>query len=291
MNQIVLMDFSWLYNKYYYVAKYSVSQQDNFDGNKEIGEVVFRMLSQFLNIVKNSYRGAHIFLALDSPTSTLKNSEVFEGYKQNRNKEEKKEVYKEINEIIRKINKSLGSKSFSFLKSRRHEADQIIAFMVKKYSKNNNIIIFSGDKDLIQLTSYPNTDISDKFEKGRFIIKTDEELFQKFKSSKGEDFTRISTNKRDILKYRSLKGDPSDNLTPVFPRVKDKDIISIIQEYWVDDQEENLSEERINDIIDDIRGDNASLADKLADNKDVWLRNYKIMDLLHIDNLEIKVLK
>lgn len=292
------MDFSWLYNKYYYVAKYSATQQGSFDAEKGIEKTVFRMLSQFFNIVRNSYE-AKIILALDSPTSTLKNKTIFEGYKQNRDKEEKREVYRDINKIIKNLNKffnikeksSLKNTTFSFIKAKTYEADQLIAQLVRKHSNNNEIIIFSGDKDLIQLTSYPNTYISDKFEKGNFIIKSDEELFSKFKNSKGEDFTRISTNKRDILKYRSLKGDPSDNLGPIFPRIKDKEIVQIIKEYWVDNQEEDLSEIRINDIINDMKHDNEPLANKLEANKDVWLRNYKIMDLLHVDSMKIKVLK
>lgn len=291
MKRIILMDFSWLYNKYYYVAKHAVSQQDNLDTNKDVSEVVLRMLKQFLSIVKNSYRGSKVILALDSPTSTLKNFSIFEGYKQNRNKEEKKEVYKDINSIIRGLNDFFNSLDFSFVRAKSYEADQVLAYIVKKYSVDNEIFIFSGDKDLIQLTSYPNTFISDKFEKGNFIIKTNTELFSKFKNSKGEDFTRISTNKRDILKYRSLKGDSSDNLSPVFPRIKDKEIIEIIQNYWVDNQEEGLSEERINDIIDDVKHDNKLLAEKLEDNKSTWIRNYKIMDLLHVDDIKIKVLR
>ena len=286
MKRIILIDFSWLYNKYYYVAKYSASQKESLDSEESLSEVVLRMLKQFLNLVKNSYKDYFVLLALDSPTSTLKNSSIFEGYKQNRNKEEKKEVYKEINNIIKGINKSFNK--FVFIRASSYEADQIIAFLVREHCDNGDIIIFSGDKDLIQLTSYPNTYISDKFEKGRFLVKADEELFEKFKNSKGEDFTRISTNKRDILKYRSLKGDTSDNLSPVFPRIKDKEIIDIIKNYWVDDQEEYLTIERIDDIIDDVRGDNKLLAEKLEANKEVWLRNYKIMDLLHVDNIKIR---
>ena len=158
--------------------------------------------------------------------------------------------------------------------------------MIKKYHDKYKTIIFSGDKDLIQLTAYENVFISDKFEKGSFIVKTDEELFQKFKNNKGEDFTRISTNKKDILKYRVLKGDTSDNLSPVFPRIKDKEIVNIVKDYWID--EEELTEERINDIIDDIKGDNPSLALKLEENKKIWLRNYKIMDLFCVDDIKVK---
>ena len=231
-------------------------------------------------------------MALDPATSTLKNKAIFEGYKQNRNKEAKKEVYKYLPNIVTKLSSILDSHVFYFIREKLYEADQLLAFIAKKYSNNYEIIIYSGDKDLLQLTSYPNTFVADKFEKGHFLIKTDEEIFQKFKNSKGEDFSRISTNKRDILKYRSLKGDPSDNLSSVFPRIKDKEIAEIIKNHWVDDQEEPLTEERIDKIIeDDLQYENPALAEKLRASKDVWLRNYKIMDLLHVDDMNIRRLK
>lgn len=257
-----------------------------------IEDILERMLLQFLTLVHRSYPSSKVLLALDPATSSLKNKAIFEGYKQNRNKEAKKEVYQYIVDIIKRLSIKLDSEVFSFVREKFYEADQLLAYIVKKFHKNHEIIIYSGDKDLLQLTSYPNTFIADKFEKGHFLIKTDEEIFQKFKNSKGEDFSRISTNKRDILKYRSLKGDPSDNLSSVFPRIKDKEIAEIIQSHWVDDQEEPLTEERIDKIIeDDLQFENPSLAEKLRNSKDVWLRNYKIMDLLHVDDMNIRRLK
>lgn len=288
MKKLILVDFSWLYNKYYYVATYKVGLNEEAENPEE---VLFTMLHQFLRLVEKTQAPCKIILAFDSQTSSLKNFQLFEGYKQNRNKEEKKSVYAPLKGVARKLHKILNPKVFYFMRKESYEADQLLAYMVKKYHKKYEIILYSGDKDLLQLTSYPNTFVSEKFEKGKFLIKTDKEIFEKFKDNKGVDFTRISTNKRDILKYRSLKGDPSDNLSPVFPRIKDKEIMSIIQEYWVDNQEENLSEERINDIIEDIRGDNELLANKLEGSKEIWLRNYKIMDLLHVDDINMKRLK
>ena len=286
MRILLLIDFSWLYNKYYYVATYSMQEKTEVFKKENLEGNVLSMLKQFLNLVKSSYNDAKILLALDSPTTTLNNFKLFEGYKQNRNKEVKKEVYAHLDDILVKLIKSLDSKSFSFIKAKGYEADQVLSYMIKKFHDKFQIILFSGDKDLIQLTAYSNVFISDKFEKGNFIIKTDEELFQKFKNSKGEDFTRISTNKKDILKYRVLKGDTSDNLSPVFPRIKDKEIVDIVKNYWID--EEDLTEERINDIIDDIKEDNEILAKKLEENKGIWLRNYKIMDLFHVEGIKVK---
>ena len=262
------------------------------EGPVDIRANLERMLLQFLTLVHRSYPSARVLMALDPATSTLKNRAIFEGYKQNRNKEAKKEVYFFIMDIIKILSTKLDSEVFSFIREKGYEADQLIAFIVKKHSSNCEIIIYSGDKDLLQLTSYPHTFIADKFEKGHFLIKTDDEIFQKFQNSKKEDFSRISKNKRDILKYRSLKGDPSDNLSSVFPRIKDKEIAEIIQNYWVDDQEEPLTEERIDKIIeDDMQYENPALAEKLKENKEVWLRNYKIMDLLHMDDITIRRLK
>lgn len=288
MRKLILIDFSWLYNKYYFVASYTSNSIVKSTFNNTLEDTLYKMLHEFLIRIV-SISTAKVILALDSPTSTLNNFKIFEGYKQNRDKELKKEVYSILDGILKKLIKNLNKKSFAFIKAKGYEADQILSCIVKKFCKENEIIIFSGDKDLIQLTSFPNTFISDKFEKGNFIIKTDEELFKKFKNSKDEDFTRISTNKRDILKYRSLKGDSSDNLSPVFPRIKDREIVEIIKNHWVDDQEEELTEERINKIIeDDLQHENPSLAEKLRQNKDIWLRNYKIMDLLHVEGIKVK---
>ena len=90
-------------------------------------------------------------MALDPATSTLKNKVIFEGYKQNRSKEAKKEVYKYINSIIKGLSSKLDLVVFSFIKEKSYEADQIIAFIVKKYCGSHEIIIYSGDKDLLQV--------------------------------------------------------------------------------------------------------------------------------------------
>ena len=288
MNELILVDFSWLYNRYYYVTSYNaeISNKTN-----EIKDRLQKALMEFLNVVHRAYPKSKVLLLLDPSTATLKNKLIFEGYKQNRDKEAKKEVYSYLRDVVKFLCSELSSKYFFFLKGKGYEADQLIAFLTKKYYEKNKIIIFSGDKDLLQLTSYSNTFIADKFEKGCFLVKTNQEIFGKFKNSKGEDFTRASTNVRDILKYRSLKGDPSDNLSPVFPRIKDKEIIEVIKNYWTDDQKEELTESRIEEILESMRECNATLASKLQESKGTWLRNYKIMDLLHVDDISIRRLR
>ena len=285
MKNIILVDFSWLYNKYYFVAK--VKPLQDRVTLESLSNEVHDMLYRFFSLVKENYTSCKVLLVLDSPLSSTKNFSLCKEYKQQRDKEGKTEVYKYFKDIVGRLSKELSS-DFLFVRAFGYEADQVIAFLAEKYQKERKVLIFSGDKDLLQLSYYENVDISDKYEKGRFLIKSDKEIFQKFKNSKGEDFTRVSTNKKDILKYRSLKGDQSDNLSPVFPRIKDKEIIDIIKNYWVDDQTEGLSEDRINDILEDLNGDNPILAQKLEQAKNIWLRNYEIMNLYGLTGLVVK---
>lgn len=283
MFDVILIDFSWLYNKYYYVAKSRPLKERCTP--EELATEVYNMLYNFLSLVEKSYSSSKVLLVLDSPLSTTDNLSLNVNYKQNRNKEEKKEVYKGFKEIVGKLSQRLSNK-FNFVRALGYEADQVIAFLSEKYQEQYKVLIFTGDKDLLQMSHYSNVEISDKYEKGMFLLKSDKEIFEKFKNNKGEDFTRISTNKKDILKYRVLKGDQSDNLKPVFPRIKDVEIVDIIKNYWID--EESLSMERISDIIDDIRGDNVKLAEKLQESAEVWLTNYKIMNLYNLEGLKVK---
>lgn len=281
MESLLIIDFSWLYNKYYYVAKYNTG----FTDCENLYADTARMLEQFLTLIEKCYPKVKVVLALDSPTSSLNNYKLYAGYKQNRDKESKKEVYKELNSVLLRLKKSLNSRTFVFIKAKNYEADQLIAYFVEKYHTKKKVLIFSGDKDLLQLTWYENVFISDKFKNGKFIVKNDEEIFDKFKNNKGESFTRISENKRDILKYRTLKGDTSDNLSSVFPRIKDKEIIEIIQNYWT--SEEPLTDAVIKEIIHGMKVQNPALAEKLEENKDIWLRNFKIMNLFDIEDLKV----
>ena len=285
MFELILIDFSWLYNRYYYVAKYQADLKGiPFEERTGwIKTTLLSMLTSFFKVVKEKCFTAKILLALDTPTSELVGSPSKEGYKQNRDKEEKHEVYENLNAVISALSED---GKLTFIRAWGYEADHVIAYLAEKYCDSKAILIYSGDKDLLQLTYHKRIKVSDKFEKGSFLVKTDCEIYNKFKNSKGEDFTRISEDKRDILKYRVLKGDPSDNLKPVFPRIKDKEIAEIIKNYWID--HEDFSSERAFKIIEDLKWDNPKLAEKLQESVDNWVRNYNLMNLHGIKDLQIK---
>lgn len=276
MNTVILIDFSWLYNKYYFVAK---QRQGN------TCTIIKDMLTQFLNRVYKSYK-ALTYVVLDPPTKNTINYSLNKAYKQQRDTSSKVEVYKHLPDVVKHLKLNL-SPSFKFIKARHYEADQLIAYLAEKYKDMHNVIIYSGDKDLLQLTYYDTVHVANQYKDGSFILLKDTEIYSKFSNAKKQDFTRISSNKKDILKYRVLKGDVSDNLPPLFPRIKDTEIQEIIKEYWV--TEDYLTSDTIESIVSNISKANPKLYNKLCNSKELWLTNYKMMNLfnLHVDTISI----
>lgn len=276
MNTVILIDFSWLYNKYYFVAKQR--QGDTCTITKD-------MLIQFLSRMYRSYK-ALTYVVLDPPTKNTINYSLNKAYKQQRDTSSKVEVYKHLPDVVKHLRLNLPT-SFKFIKARHYEADQLIAYLAEKYKDMHNIIIYSGDKDLLQLTYYNTVHVANKYKDGSFRLLKDKEIYSKFSNAKKQDFTRISSNKKDILKYRVLKGDVSDNLPPLFPKIKDTEIQEIIKEYWV--TEDYLTSNTIEGIVSNISKTNPKLYSKLCNSKELWLTNYKMMNLfnLHVDTISI----
>ena len=276
MNTVILIDFSWLYNKYYFVAK---QRQGN------TCTITKDMLTQFLNRVHKSYK-ALTYVVLDPPTKNTINYSLNKAYKQQRDTSSKVEIYNHLPDVVKHLRLNL-SPSFKFVKAKHYEADQLIAYLAEKYKDTHNVIVFSGDKDLLQLTYYNTVHVANQYKNGHFILLKDTEIYSKFSNAKKQDFTRISNNKKDILKYRVLKGDVSDNLPPIFPKIKDTEIQEIIKEYWV--TEDYLTSDIIEDIISSISKTNYKLYSKLCNSKELWLTNYKMMNLfnLHVDTISI----
>ena len=281
---LFLVDFSWLYNKYYYgVVVNSLKEPEPSINDKELAERISIYLNNHLSNISKLLGDTEVILVLDPKTSDLVNSKIYSGYKAQRDTEIKHEVYKFQPQVIKAL-----SKKYTALISDEYEADQVIAHLAIKYKSNyRGVIIYSGDKDLIQLTCYKSVKIADSYKNKELHILTDKEIFSKFKDYRYIPFDeRISSNKVDILKYRVLRGDVSDNIPPVVPRLKDADIKVIITECW---QENKFSEEYLNEVLDKLYYINGTLSDKLRNNKDNWIRNIKLMNLFSMGKKEINI--
>ena len=81
MFDLILVDFSWIYNKYYYVAKVRPLREDN-----NLTPQLYDMLYRFFTLVDKNYPSSKKFLVIDPPLSGTENIKIYSDYKQQRNK-------------------------------------------------------------------------------------------------------------------------------------------------------------------------------------------------------------
>lgn len=248
MKKLLLIDFNYLYNRYYYVAK--LKQDDT-------NTILFNMLVGFLSKVDE--KQFQVVLCVDGKYT--RNKDICTDYKNNRG--DKSSVYANFDNHLRGLAKL--NNRWIILRNEEAEADELIAYICKT-CPNRDILIYSGDKDLIQLTTYENVQISTEFKEGKFHLLTVDDIHKKFKGL--EDIDKL-------LVYRVLCGDPSDNLKPPIPRLqmtKKAVIINSIPKQVSFDR--HVWENLIENLEDKI------LAGKVKDNIDIIERNFKLMSLL-----------
>ena len=119
------------------------------------------------------------------------------------------------------------------------EADDVIASLVEKYSKDaNTIIVYSNDKDLLQLVKTGKVVVyKPKVATSPEKFYDDEAVVEQF---------GVSPEK--LACFRSFDGDASDNITGV-PRVPRKVIASLVNEFTsIDKIYENLPNKTLTDF-------------------------------------------
>jgi len=264
----LLVDTSWLFTKYFFVNR-DLQTKEGLKTGHFYGFLYFVEL-----LYRNIRRYKKIIFVLDRDKKLYDKINEYTGYKKGR--ESKKELYKNFDDFLALLSIFPNS---CIIRNVYAEADETIAYISLNYCNKNKVMIYSGDKDFIQLLGVSeNISLSNTYKNGVFVKMTDEEIWNKFKNSKKENFTRISENKKDILKYRVFKGDTSDNISGAIKGLKDSYIKNIIS-VW---EEDYLDQDVLANII--IKLDSKDLKFKLAENFDNVLLNYKLMDLTHLKN-------
>ncbi len=198
---------------------------------------------------------------------------IYPKYKANRQKKEQ-ELYDQLL-IVKDILKLFNIKIFE---KKGFEADDIIGFITNQTKQTNlKTYIVTGDLDLLQLVS--QNILVYKLRKGLsdveiYNIKEIEEKFEGLKPNQ-------------IIDFKALKGDPSDNI-PGVPGIGEKTAIKLIKEFnsienlykKLEDKPENLINKNISKRIINL----------LLNNKDLAFLSKKLIQIntkLNIDfNLE-----
>lgn len=247
-NFILVIDaYGLIYRTYY--AFYNNPLMTNEGKNISCVYGFFNTLQQLLE----KFQPDTVIAALDSIGPTFRH-EQYPDYKANRDK-----TPEDLHEQIPIIEDILEAMQVQTLRCNGFEADDIIATITKENnSAENEIYIFSNDKDLLQLV---DTSI--------FIIKSDNK--NKLKVCGIEDVeTEWGVSSEQILDLLSLTGDSADNIKGV-AGIGIKTAQKILTNY-----------KSVSDLIENIDSDKVltpRLKQKLLDGKENFLQAKSLIKL------------
>lgn len=180
----------------------------------ELVNAVYGFLLFFLKAIKE-FSPTYIVAAFDYPAPTFR-KEKYELYKANREKASD-ELYLQIP----KIKKILEEFEVKVLEKKGFEADDIIGTVSKKSSEEGiDTVILTGDLDALQLVNdKTKVYILRRGIKDAVLYDT-KEVVQKYQG--------LMPNQ--LVDFKSLRGDPSDNIPGVFG-VGEKTAIGIIKKF------------------------------------------------------------
>ena len=225
---------SLLYRAYFATASPGVEIMSTKDGIHT--NALFAFANMMSKILSNMNKDESIFVAFDAEKKNFRHEQL-ETYKANR-KPAPPELVEQF-PLVRDFLKALNIFEFE---EPGYEADDIAGTVAKLAGKEGyEVIIYTSDKDYLQLVD--NNITVNLIKKGLkdINIMTPETVKEEF------GFTPIQ-----IIDYKGLRGDPSDNL-PGIPGVGDKTAVKLIQEYGSLEKIIEASEEMTSKVGESIR--------------------------------------
>ena len=175
---------------------------------------IYGFFNTILKLI-NSIEPTHIGVAFDTKGPTFRN-ELYSEYKANRS-----EAPDELKLQLDLITKKLPNTNIESFSEDLYEADGILVTISNKLSSDNSndIYIFSGDSDMHQLVK-----------KNVFILTTSRSGEIKIFDNDEIKNTYLGLSPDQIIDFKSLTGDSSDNI-PGIPGVGKKTAIKLLNEY------------------------------------------------------------
>ena len=210
-KKIILVDGNNIINRAFYAVPLLSNNMGEFT-NAVYG---------FLNIILKLYQDekpSHSIIAFDTPKLTFRH-EVFDEYKTNR-----KESPNELKSQFITLKNLLKAMQICFCEKEGFEADDLLGTLAIKFlDLDFDVIIFSGDTDLLQ--------IADKKIK---IYVPKNKKNQKQTLTEIYDYDSVvekyGITPREFIDFKALKGDKSDNV-PGICGIGEKNALKIIKEY------------------------------------------------------------
>lgn len=244
---IVLIDGNSTLYRCYFAIK-GLTTKEGFPTNAIFGFV------QTVNKIEREFKPDFISVAFDVAKKTFRN-EIFKDYKAKR-----PPMPEDLLVQIPKVKEFLRLKGITIWEYENYEADDLIATVATEYSKKDEVLIVTTDKDLFQIIN-ENIKI---YQAGKDKIFDARETEEKF-----------GVLPEQIVDYLSLLGDTSDNV-PGVKGIGEKTAAKLIKEYKTI---ENLYEN-----IEKVEPE--SLRKKLIEGKENAFLSKKLVTL--VKNLPLK---
>ncbi|KHF41041.1 DNA polymerase I [Halalkalibacter okhensis] len=242
MKKLVLIDG----NSIAYRAFFALPLLNNDKG--VYTNAVYGFTTMLLKIIEEE-KPTHMLVAFDAGKTTFRHK-TFDEYKGGRQK-----TPPELSEQFPLVREMLDAFNISRYEVENYEADDIIGTLAKDASsKDFEVKVFSGDKDLLQLVSDKVTVVLTK--KGITNVEAyDEALIAE----------KYGISPKQIIDMKGLMGDSSDNI-PGVPGVGEKTALKLLKEFG--------SVEKVLDSIDQISG--KKMKEKLEENREQALMSKEL---------------
>ncbi|MGO1433508.1 MAG: DNA polymerase I, partial [Ruoffia tabacinasalis] len=220
-RKIMLIDGSSLAFR----AFYSILDLDRFKNKSGLHTNALYSFHRMLDSVMEQFQPTHILVAFDKSEVTFR-TDMFKEYKGGRQKTPSE--FKEQMPYLKVLLDAYGMKHYDIL---HYEADDVIGTLSHQADSHDEVIVISGDKDLIQLATDNVTVYITRKGVSQLEAYTPETVMETY-----------GVTPKQFIELKGLMGDPSDNY-PGVTRIGEKTAIKLIKEYHsVEELYERLDE-------------------------------------------------
>ena len=193
-------------SSYIYRAFYAIGHLSNSKGLPT--NAIYGFTQMLLKVLKE-HQPDHIAIALDSRAPTFR-SQVYKEYKANR-----PAMPENLSLQIPYIKKIIEGYRIATLEAEGFEADDLIGTVAKAVESKANVVIITGDKDMLQLVS-DRVLVYDTMKEKKFGI--------------DEVMGRFGVKPEQVVEVMGLAGDAIDNI-PGIPGIGEKTAMTLIKNF------------------------------------------------------------
>ena len=229
-------------SSYLYRAFYAIRHLSNSKGLPT--NATFGFVQMLLKVLKD-HRPDYLAVIFDSKAPTFR-SEVYKEYKANR-----PAMPESLSPQIPYVKKIIEGYRIALLERDGYEADDLIGTVAKRLESEADVVIVTGDKDLLQLVN-DRIQVYDGMKEKTFGV---EEVMERF-----------GVSPEQMIEVMGLAGDAIDNI-PGIPGIGEKTALQLIKAYGTIDHllahVEEIPQKKLKENLK-THGDLARLSRKLA---------------------------